>query len=99
METFLAAASGSSDGKGLKCVSDRAEWFNKLVFDITHSDLTVAGTNWDLATQYDVFLQTVQAVNAATGSSTDQHTGSVLERRGTQERICRQTGLGNTKQQ
>ena len=58
----------------------------------------VASTNGDASTQDDVLFKSVKLINLSTCSGGNQDTSGVLEARGTQEGIGRQTGLGNAKQ-
>lgn len=53
----------------------------------------------NLASDDDVFFETVQVVNATAGSGVNQHPSRVLERSGRQEAVAPDGDLRNTKQQ
>jgi hypothetical protein len=54
----------------------------RLLFDTFKYWLYYTGTDWDLTSNDDVFLQSVEVVDAARHCSVDQYAGRVLERRG-----------------
>src|SRR5689334_5223537 len=72
-----------------------------MVAEVDDLDIAVgreAGAGRDEVTHDDVFLEAAQVVDAAQGGGLSKDTRGVLERRGGDEGIGLQRGLGNAEQ-
>ena len=58
-----------------------------------------AGTDWDLATDDDVFLETMEVIDATIDGGVDKHASGILEGRSGQEGVGPDGNLSNTEEE